>query len=170
MNSFTEKQKFTQWWLWLILAGAVVIPIGIVIVTNKYNISQTVLAAIISGAALPASVMVLFRSFRLDTKYDELGVSYRFFPLQVKMKNIPWADVSKAYVRQYKPLVEYGGWGIRHSLGNKGKAYNISGNMGLQLELKDGKGILFGTQQPDQIKATLVELVRERKLDKAVIN
>ncbi len=170
MNSFTEKQKFNQWWLWLILVGAVIIPVAMVVITNRSHAANRVPAAILSGVALPASILVLFKSFKLDTKYDESGVSYRFFPLQVKMKNIPWAEVTKAYIRQYKPIVEYGGWGIRQGMGSKGKAYSISGNMGLQLELKDGKRILFGTRQPEQIKATLVELVRERKLDKAVIN
>ncbi|MES2389410.1 MAG: hypothetical protein V4543_15515, partial [Bacteroidota bacterium] len=61
---------------------------------------------------------------------------------------------AKAYIRTYSPMGEYGGWGIRYGI-NKGWLYNVSGNMGLQLELLDGKKVLIGTRKPDEIIAAL---------------
>ncbi len=170
MNNFSEKQRFTQWWLWLILVGAMLVPLAICLFDIFTHKATHTTVEIVSGAALPAAIIILFRSFRLDTKIDESGVWYRFFPLQGRMGCIVWADVEKAYIKKYNPILDYGGWGIRFGLGGKGKAYNIAGNMGLQLELKTGKKILIGTQQPDEVKETLVQLVREKKLGKAVIN
>jgi hypothetical protein len=170
MGYFFEKQKFTQWWLWLLLVGAMLVPLAICIYDVTFHKAAHATAEIISGAAVPAAIILLFRSFRLETKIDASGVWYRFFPLQVRMGCVVWADISKAYIRKYNPILDYGGWGIRFGLGGKGKAYNISGKIGLQLELKTGKKILFGTQQPEQIKEFLVQLVREKKIEKSVIN
>jgi hypothetical protein len=36
-----------------------------------------------------------------------------------------------------------------------GKAYNISGNKGLQLVFTDGTKMLIGTSEPDALKAVL---------------
>ena len=68
---------------------------------------------------------------------------------------IEWKDVDSAYVRIYSPLSEYGGWGIRN--GHNGKAYNTSGDWGLQLVFKNGARILLGTQEPDKVKIAINE-------------
>jgi hypothetical protein len=57
--------------------------------------------------------------------------------------------------------MEYGGWGIRY--GRKGRAYNVSGNMGLDLTLKPSKSFLIGTQTPDSIRYAMEKLMRERE-------
>jgi hypothetical protein len=44
---------------------------------------------------------------------------------------------------------EYGGWGVKY--GWAGKAYNISGNRGVQLKLSNGKGLLIGSQRPEEL-------------------
>ena len=78
----------------------------------------------------------------------------RFFPFHFREKHFAWEDISKAYVRRYSPLWEYGGWGIKY--GFQGKAYNVSGNEGIQLELKSGKRVLIGTTLPKKASETLV--------------
>jgi hypothetical protein len=170
MNSFNESQRFKQWWLWTILIGALLIPIGITVWEMTHGNAKYDLTVILYGAGLPAAIVFLFIFFKLDSKLDGEGIHYRFFPLQVAMKKITWSEVSRAYVRKYSPLAEYGGWGIRFGMKGTGMAYNIAGNMGLQLELKTGKKILIGTQMPDQMKEQLVDLVRNKIIDRTVIN
>jgi len=58
-------------------------------------------------------------------------------------------------VRKYSPIGEYGGWGYRVAGKRSGVAYNISGNMGIQIELKNGKKILLGTRKPEEAKEAL---------------
>ena len=48
---------------------------------------------------------------------------------------------------------EFGGWGIRVS--RNGRAYNASGNTGVQLVLADGSHILIGTQRAEELLAAL---------------
>jgi hypothetical protein len=72
---------------------------------------------------------------------------------QWKERTIPWSDIDRIYVRQYSPLKEYGGWGIKK--GRNGWAYTMSGHYGIQIVKKDGKEIMVGTRQPDAAKEYL---------------
>jgi hypothetical protein len=58
----------------------------------------------------------------------------------------------------YSPLRDYGGWGIRR--GAKGKAYNVSGNHGVRLELSDGKRILIGSQRPEELSEAVAAALK----------
>ncbi len=109
------------------------------------------------GSSIMAGVTILFLTARLNTEIDETGVYYKFFPFHFKNHRIDWASVEKAFVREYSPLGEFGGWGIRFGFG-QGRALNVSGNMGLQLHLKNGKKILIGTRKPDELAMVLEHL------------
>ncbi len=95
--------------------------------------------------------------FTLKTSMDESGITYCYVPFNFKSRTILWKDIDSAYVRAYKPVMEYGGYGIKHSLKN-GKVYNTKGKEGLQLVLKNGKRVLFGTQKPEDVKKFIDEL------------
>ncbi|MEI8280664.1 MAG: hypothetical protein WCG87_12975 [Bacteroidota bacterium] len=157
-NSFSETQKFRQWWVWVILlvsicAAIVGISKGD---THGSNMSkQTVMLITILASLVPIGlVVILFVFMKLETKIDGTGVYYRFFPIQMRMQHMEWTDIEQAYVRKYSPIKEYGGWGYRYSFRN-GMAYNIAGNMGLQIVKKGGKKILIGTQKPDEVAELL---------------
>ncbi|MBC8644094.1 hypothetical protein H9W95_08645 [Flavobacterium lindanitolerans] len=66
--------------------------------------------------------------------------------------------MTKSYVRQYAPIAEYGGWGLRYDFMGKGKALNVSGNKGLQLKFTDNKKLLIGTNKPDELTEILKKL------------
>jgi hypothetical protein len=61
--------------------------------------------------------------------------------------------------RVYRPIREYGGWGIR--IGMAKKAYNVSGNRGVELEFEGGRKLLIGSSKPDQL-ASAIESIRRR--------
>ncbi|MBK7477116.1 MAG: hypothetical protein IPI11_14350 [Haliscomenobacter sp.] len=94
-------------------------------------------------------------SIKLATSITREGILIRFSPFVKRF--IPWEEVEKAYVRTYRPILEYGGWGIRFGAGGS-RAYNISGNQGLQLVLKNGKKILVGTQKTESLALVLRNL------------
>jgi hypothetical protein len=50
-------------------------------------------------------------------------------------------------------MKEFGGWGIRY--GFKSKAYNVSGNKGLQIVLKNERQILFGSQRHKELEKVM---------------
>jgi len=150
---FCEKQRFNQWWMWLlifILSGLTLFmsiaqfgfdhPVG----NNPASNGQMVVIVLF---------MVVFigflRSCCLTTRVlaGEIKVSY--FPFHFKPKIINSNEVSSVSIEKYRPIAEIGGWGIRY--GRSGMAYNVSGNKGLRLHLKSGKNLLVGTQKPTQL-------------------
>jgi hypothetical protein len=104
---------------------------------------------------------LLFYFLKLETQITQEGIYIRFFPFHQKFKYFDWRFVNKSYLRKYKPLLEYGGWGIRY--GFSGKAYNVSGNDGLQLEYGESKRLLIGTKKPEELKTLLRHLGHLKK-------
>ena len=156
MRVFSETQRFNQWWLLLILFLPVLFLLYSLYqwyFTNEAvgNVgpNDAVGQLIVIVSVLP--ILLLFYLFRLQTEIDESGIQYQFLPLHSSAKKIAWMDIENCYVRTYKPILEYGGWGFKTSLGN-GRAFNVKGNKGIQIELKSGKKLLIGTQKPEQAK------------------
>ncbi|WP_179349472.1 hypothetical protein [Winogradskyella pacifica] len=159
MKIFKEEQRFNQPWLIILILMSLLVPIGIIIKTyiedpNSFSTSE--LLSIIGAIILASSILFLFK---LSTRIDEEGIHYQFFPFHWSYKTIKWNAIDNAYVRTYSPLSEYGGWGIRGTAiwntSSKGKALNVSGDVGIQITLKTGKNLLIGTQHEENAKNTI---------------
>ena len=145
---FQEEQKFTQWWLWLILIGVGMIPVfGIykqLIIGEKFGDKPISDNGLIVFTLFTFGILALFWFMRLKTKIDENEIQMNFFPF-VK-KKIKWNEIKSARI------VKYGfvGYGIR--LGSEyGTVYNTKGNKGLAIELKTGKKFVIGTQKSTEL-------------------
>ena len=101
-------------------------------------------------------VIALVMLSKLTTEVSETGISFRMTPFHNKVRSYEWSDIDTVEVRKYSPLKEYGGWGLR--IGLQGTAYNVKGNMGLQLVTHEGKRILIGTQRPGELVEVLEQL------------
>jgi len=169
---FTEEQKFDQVWFRLIIILSwvplvVIFGIGIyqqLILKKPWGNHPTSDAGLLLTTAFVFLIMAgttwLTFSLRLITEVTEEGLKYRFPPLINKFKTIPKGMIADYQVRKYNPIGEFGGWGIKVGTFGKGKAYNVKGNIGLQLILKDNKKILFGTQRPDALQAAMDKLMK----------
>jgi hypothetical protein len=146
---FKEQQKFTQWWIWLLLIGLGAIAV--------YGIIQQFLFGIDFGDKPMSNIgLIIFTLFvfgfiyfnwymTLITEITNEGIKVRFVPF-VK-KEIKWNELKSA------KIVNYGfvGYGIR--LGSKyGTVYNMNGNKGLAVELNNGKKFVIGTQKELELK------------------
>lgn len=147
---FKEEQKFTQWWLWLIL-----IPIAILPIFGMYK--QLILGENFGNNPMSNIGLILFSIFifsliglifliKLKTKIDENGIWMSFYPFVKKKFN--WKEIKTIAVVNYGFV---GGWGIRFWT-RYGTVYNIKGNKGLAIELINGKKILIGTQKENELK------------------
>jgi len=148
---YSETQMFSRWWLLVIFAAALLPTIFIYI-----GISDKTPRNIFGPALIgPVLVALLIGFSNLKTELRPEGLSYNFFPFHLRWHFIPIEDIEKIYVRKYSPLGEYGGWGIRGFA--KNRAFNVKGSMGIQLELRNGKRILFGTQKPEEWEKVIKE-------------
>lgn len=160
MRVFTETQGFNQWWIKLLYMSGIVFVLfccynWYVLEKGTGNVlpTDTVGQAAVLCTVLLAIIFLYI--IKLETTIDEIGVHYQFFHLYFSKKTIPWHQIEKFYVRTYKPLSEYGGWGYRLSLSGKGKALNIRRNKGIQLELNTSKKLLLGTQYPEDAQKVI---------------
>ena len=102
-------------------------------------------------------MLLLIFSAKLSVQINNEEIHYRWFPFHFKTQIIPWNVVATAEVRKYNPLREYGGWGIKGWTAQN-RAYNVDGNIGLQLVLRNGKRVLIGTKQSEKLEALLYDL------------
>ncbi len=110
-------------------------------------------------AVVAAIPMILFWTAKLQTIVRSDGLYVRFFPFHIKFKRFVFEDIGQYFAREYKPLMEYGGWGIK--FGFKGKAYTVSGNKGLQIVFKNGKKLLIGSQNPETLVDAIDSIVKK---------
>ena len=177
---FYERQYLSRWFLLLTL-----IPINLIFVAGcivqigfgKFWMPDVSLIILTATMLLFTTYMFYFN---MKTVVDCDGIHIRIwlFPFCSHSKSFFWGDISEAYIRKYKPILEYGGWGIRVGFNNTGfsliriksinlgnswnfkksSAYNMSGNIGLQLILANGKKVLIGTNKPEELSETLKKL------------
>lgn len=159
---FREEQRFTQWWFWLLIL-ACVSPAWYI--WWRYLILRRPLEGeempdwalwllwLAVGVLLPA----VFASMRLITVVRHDGVYVRFVPFHWRWVKIPAEQIRSVQARQYNPLLEYGGWGIRY--GARGKAYNVSGNWGVELQFPNGRTLLIGSQRAEELEKAVREII-----------
>ncbi len=162
---FTESQSFKKWWQLVI----VTIPHGIFL----YGIYQQVILNVPfgdnpmpnAGLFIAESIMIILTYFllilRLETSITEEGIMIRFYPIHRKFRLYKWDRIEKAFVREFNPITEYGGWGFRTSMKGNGKAWTTSGNKGLQIITKDGNMFLVSTQKPEELDAVLSTYLKQ---------
>lgn len=157
MRIFNEEQRFTQ--TWLISLMAIQAIIGIIVISNEFFESsrRDVTSFIIGLIVIIVATSFIFL-FKLKTRIDELGIHYQFFPFHFKLKTIFWNQMETAKIRTYDAFSEYGGYGLKGGFfwkKDKGRAINVSGDIGIQLTLKTGKKILIGTLKGNDAAAVL---------------
>jgi hypothetical protein len=173
---YSEIQRFRQLQLWAILIivwtsvigtfGSGVyrqlvqdIPFG-----NSPVNDSGLLVSFILVFVLVSALIVLFIKAKLITQIDKKFISYKFYPLHKSFRKIAWKSISKCEFVTYQPRSQFGGWGIRE--GKNGKAYNVSGNRGLQIVLRTGERILIGTTKPNELSMAIDDFIKLLKVKK----
>ena len=155
---FTESQRFRQWWLWAIVIPGPVFLIWATIAELFRTASEgggigtvfvLALFTLLFGIVLPA---FLFRA-GLETEVYEDVVRVRFIPIHRNWQSFEFISIDAVEAKTYRPIRDYGGWGIRY--GGPGKAYNVSGNHGVLLDLADGTTLMIGSQRPEELAAAI---------------
>ena len=163
-SDYTEVQRFGQMWLWVFLAfttlpiaagSAALLISHFVFGATWPGMSDTEAAvASVVGIGLPLVTWTLLYFLTLITHVTSDGVKIRFFP--VYSRSIAFEEIEAQEAVTYNPVYEYGGWGIRRSKKN-GMAYNVSGNRGVRLKLKDGRRVLIGSADAERLSAAIRE-------------
>lgn len=144
---FIEEQRFLSRPLSLALFIGVLALAGWA-VTSSGGLRPREWVPLIVGVGLT----LLFHVLELTVSVRPSEIDIRFRPLT--RRRIPHSAVRSCEARDYRPIREYGGWGVRRGW-RGGWAYNVRGNRGVQLELEDGSSILIGSQRADDLAAAI---------------
>ncbi len=171
---FREEQSFRQSFVpWLMLAGILVMmgSFGVAFYQQFYlgrpaddgaGDQELIWSSIISFVVMCA-VFLFILSRILITEIWSDGIRYKFSPFVRKMKHIPLSEIASAEVSKYKPLLEFGGWGVRKRFLSRKTAYNISGRIGLRIIKQNGSQILFGTRKENEMKRAIDKMLQNGK-------
>ncbi len=164
-NWFYEEQRFRQPLLLILICFLVAMSwyafIQQIINGKPFGTNPAPDAVVWGLWALFGIVFPLFfLALKMTTEVRQDTVCIRFVPGHRRV--IRLEEIKTVEVREYRPLRDYGGWGIRYSA-KLGMAYNVSGKKGVQLELASGKRILIGSEEPDRLASMLREALRSRR-------
>ena len=159
---FEEKQSMIKTW-----GGKIVLLLGLVFVVLfirqlTINAQMTTSTWTSYGVFLFSilGLIWLFSKATLTTHLSKEGITVHYPPF-VKKKHFAWTSIDKVYTRHYKPIGEFGGWGLRNN--GSSLAYNVAGNFGLQLEFQERKNILIGSQKQEELE-TFIRYLRDEKI------
>ena len=119
-----EVQRFRQFWVWLIVLIITLlvwysmvsqlifyIPFG----SNPMPDLLLLLFWLLFGIGLP--VFLFFCKLIIDVHSN--GIYIKYIPFHRTYKKIAFHELEKYEVLTYRPIRDYGGWGIRYGLGGK---------------------------------------------------
>lgn len=169
---YKEEQYFSNpgWWVFLAIIFTFAIAPTVVELTGYYTAESAndngedamkLIVLLIVLVLFFILAVIIFKYMKLELEIRNSGIYYRYPPFILKFRSYKKEEIEKFEIRKYKPLKEYSGWGIRYSWGNSGRAFSVKGNVGLQLYLKDGKKVLFGTQRGEALLRAVQKMSRE---------
>ena len=165
---FKEEQRFTQWWMWLIIITSCSVPLVLITIELMQSTPESADYNSLLVNLIVISVMCLifttvFLVLRLKTEITETEIRVKYPPFMRRWRIFKIDEIERYEVRRYKPIKEYGGYGVRKNMFRKNKAFNIKGNIGLQLYLKNGESVLIGTQQKQAIDYAMRKMMKRKE-------
>ena len=146
---FKERQRFRQWWFWIFIIPIGALPIfGIykqIIKGEPWGDNPMPDVGLIAFSVFIYAIIFFLYNLKLSTAINHYGVSIKFYPFV--RKRIKWNQIKSANTINYNFL---GGWGIR-LFTKYGTAYNVKGNKGLHIRLKNDKQLLIGSQRIEKL-------------------
>lgn len=151
---YSEEIKFFGRTFYAILAVLIAIILWL-------QISATIPAApvIILAVILP----LLFGRLLITVQDNSLHVAFGY--LGIIKKDIPLADIKEARVVEYRPIRQFGGWGIRCGKfeNKKTGCYTMKGTRGVLLTLSrevrtcisKTNRLIIGSASPERLKIAL---------------
>jgi hypothetical protein len=170
VHTFREEQRIGRPWLvWLM--GGILVGVGVLFAAGLYQqlvrgepwgdrpmSDAGLILTTLVAVGIQSGIFWMMLAMRLVTEVRADGLWLSYWPLRTRL--IPWRDIRAAEACTYRPLLDYGGWGIRWGGRPRGWIYNAHGDRGVRLALADGARLLVGSQEPDALAASIAERVR----------
>lgn len=151
---FKEEQNYRGTWImYLILLFELPTVVLLIVLYFKADDKTEIGMGLTFVMITLVLILVFISSLKLETRIDDLGVSFRYFPFIRSWRKIEKNNILSINVINYSPLTDYGGWGLK---GNKTtKAYSILGTEGVLIDTGEKKKIMIGTSKAKELRSFL---------------
>lgn len=134
------------WWMAAIIveSGAALLCAGIATLRQVPWLAGLMMVTAVFMFSLWGGLRTSVTSDKIDVR---MGV--------LRLLRLRIADIASADVHAFSPLREFGGYGIRISLGKGIRAYFLRGNRGVLVTATSGKKYLIGSHHPERLAAAI---------------
>jgi hypothetical protein len=153
MPQFREEQRFDWYLTAMFCMPALIVGYGLY---RSVWLNQPLLSGALLWPAFAVAVVVAvwFLRLKLVTEVRDNGLYICFVWLWPE-RTIPWEQVRSVETRTYRPIRDFGGWGVRWAA--RGIVYHARGNRGTRMVLASGERVLVGSQRPEELARAIAE-------------
>jgi hypothetical protein len=155
---FREDRSLRSAYVWIML----VILSSVILGTLAWMVVRQVIQGIpfgdeplsntslLAGAGLVfvawAALLALCAFAKLQVEVTTRGLFVRLWPLQRKVRQIPLDGATHVWALQFRPLLDYGGYGIRRT--RRGTAYTLGSGEGVRIDYDTGYHLVIESGHP----------------------
>jgi len=162
---YREEQYFA-WWIYALLGVMVALawlgPFWLhrggpqpAVAAQGWRLEVPIVLAV--GLVLPSTLV--FGVLRMTTEVTPTDVRVWFGWVPTYRRFVPIGSVQKIEVVSYRPLADFGGWGIRTGRDGE-RVLRARGDRGVRLDLADGTRLLIGSQKPEALAVAIERALR----------
>jgi hypothetical protein len=140
-------QERSPWPVWakVVFWSSMMIGVGAVVAAGD-GVERAVGLAVL--LTLPFLIQWLVAGLRVRLYADEIEVAIG--SAGVIKKRIPYDEIERLESVRYRPIREFGGWGMRIRLGKR--AWTSRGNQAVVLHMTDGLQVYVGSDNPHRLE------------------
>jgi len=104
------------------------------------------------------AVAIGFLSGGLRVEVNDESVKVKWGGLRFRILRIPLDSIASIEVNSFRPMRDFGGWGIKGGWTKNWKGvagFFMSGTRGVLIQTKKGKKYLLGSDTPDRLAAVI---------------
>lgn len=158
---FREDQRFRGPWIWTAIAIDFVVTALICgAIVYRAGQGEAWRALYVTGfviMAVNAAVLALLLMTKLQIEVNPHGIFVRLYPFQRRVRKIDLDGVTGARLVAFRPVRDYGGYGLR--VRRDGKAYIVQGERGVRLDYANGYHILIAARNSEALYTAIARVL-----------
>lgn len=166
---FEERQKMDM--LWIRIAGAVPLVASVAIFGwgiyhqvirgqpwgNKQMSNTALILISIFAVASASTITVALFAVQMRTQVLPNRVVVRYRPFRTRA--VAASEIEAASAITYRPIRDFGGWGIRRSARRNAWIYSMTGNQAVDLTLDGDVHLYIGTRRPAELESAIRRII-----------
>ena len=159
-----RERTWVPLWFWILIWGACLLGAGSALhalyvespgpgALGTGEQPSAGLLVVVSGLLLLLPTLLTLASSCLDVEVRTGYLFVAFGPLHLLRTRIRWSAMEAVEAVSYRPIREFGGWGLR--IRKRKTAWTIRGSQAARITLSSGKRVYVGSRFPHRLVAKI---------------